>query len=223
MKAVIFDLDGVITDTAELHYQAWKNLADSLKIHFDYKLNEELKGIGRMDSLNRILNFGGKTDQYTEIEKIALTEQKNTEYVALLDQLSPKSIYPGIKEFLDTLRNQNLKIGLASASKNGPKILELLEITDYFDTIVDPVSVKMGKPAPDIFLKAAEQLEVHSSKCIGIEDSEAGIHSIKTAGMFAIGVGTEKVMKAAGADLVICDTKNLHWDQIINTVNHQYS
>lgn len=215
VKAVIFDLDGVITDTAELHYQAWKNLAHSISIHFDRDFNEELKGISRMDSLDKILRHGGKLDQYSEEDKVKLATQKNDEYVGLLDQLSPDSIYPGIKELLDTLQTAGVKIGLASASKNGPRILDYLQITEYFDTIVDPATLENGKPAPDIFLKAAEQLGVTSKDCIGIEDSEAGIQSIKKAGMFAVGVGTLDVMKQAGADLVIKDTKELVWDEIV--------
>ncbi|MCM3585353.1 beta-phosphoglucomutase [Mesobacillus maritimus] len=214
VKAVIFDLDGVITDTAELHYQAWKNLANSISIDFDREFNEELKGISRMDSLNKILSHGGVEDQYTEQEKVGLATKKNEEYKTLLVHLNPENIYPGIKELLDSLKESKLKIGLASASKNGPAILEYLQITDYFDTIVNPDSVANGKPAPDIFLKAAEQLGVSPQECIGIEDSEAGIEAIKKADMFAVGVGTTEVMKKAGADLVLTNTKELVWSQL---------
>ena len=214
VKAVIFDLDGVITDTAELHYQAWKNLANSISIDFDREFNEELKGISRMDSLNKILSHGGVEDQYTEQEKVELATKKNEEYKTLLVHLNPENIYPGIKELLDSLKESKLKIGLASASKNGPAILEYLQITDYFDTIVNPDSVANGKPAPDIFLKAAEQLGVSPQECIGIEDSEAGIEAIKKADMFAVGVGTTEVMKKAGADLVLTNTKELVWSQL---------
>ncbi|MCM3668235.1 beta-phosphoglucomutase [Mesobacillus maritimus] len=214
VKAVIFDLDGVITDTAELHYQAWKNLANSISIDFDREFNEELKGISRMDSLNKILSHGGVEDQYTEQEKVELATKKNEEYKTLLVHLNPENIYPGIKELLDSLKESKLKIGLASASKNGPAILNYLQITDYFNTIVNPDSVANGKPAPDIFLKAAEQLGVSPQECIGIEDSEAGIEAIKKADMFAVGVGTTEVMKKAGADLVLTNTKELVWSQL---------
>lgn len=214
VKAVIFDLDGVITDTAELHYQAWRNLAKSISIDFDREFNEALKGISRMDSLNKILSHGGVADQYTEEEKVALATKKNEEYRSLLVYLKPENIYPGIKELLDTLKEQEVKIGLASASKNGPVILTYLGITDYFDTIVDPDSVANGKPAPDIFIKAAEQLGVSPQACIGIEDSEAGIVAIKQAGMYAVGVGTAEVMQKAGADLVLADTIELDWGKL---------
>jgi beta-phosphoglucomutase len=216
-KAVIFDLDGVITDTAELHYQAWKNLAESISIFFDREFNEELKGISRMDSLNKILTHGGAADQFNEREKIALADTKNKEYTKLLVELTPEHIYPGIKELLDELKENGVKIGLASASKNGPAILEYLQITEYFDTIVNPDSVKQGKPAPDIFIRAAEDLDVAPSDCIGIEDSEAGIYSIKQAGMFAVGVGTVEVMKQAGAHLVLEHTKELIWKYLLQT------
>ncbi|WP_057915763.1 beta-phosphoglucomutase [Peribacillus muralis] len=216
VKAVIFDLDGVITDTAELHYQAWKDLADSISIFFAREFNEQLKGISRMDSLNKILIQGGLADQYNEQEKIALAEKKNKEYIKLLVELTPEHIYSGIKELLDDLKENGVKIGLASASLNGPAILEHLKITEYFDTIVNPNSVKQGKPAPDIFLRAAKDLDVAPSDCIGIEDSEAGICSIKRANMFAVGVGTVEVMKQAGADLIINDTKNLNWSDLLD-------
>ena len=214
VKAVIFDLDGVITDTAELHYQAWKNLANSISIDFDREFNEELKGISRMDSLNKILSLGGVADQYTQDEKIALATKKNEEYKGLLVHLKPEDIYPGIMELLKSLKQSNIKIGLASASKNGPAILNYLQITDYFDTIADPDSVANGKPAPDIFLKAAEQLGFTPQECMGVEDSEAGIEAIKRANMFAVGVGTVEVMRKAGADLVLADTTGLVWDQL---------
>ncbi|WP_404330309.1 beta-phosphoglucomutase [Mesobacillus maritimus] len=214
VKAVIFDLDGVITDTAELHYQAWKNLANSIAIDFNREFNEELKGISRMDSLNKILQHGGVADQYTEEEKLELATKKNEEYKGLLIHLKPENIYPGIKEFLNALKQSNIKIGLASASKNGPAILDYLQITDYFDTIADPDSVINGKPAPDIFLKAAEQLGVSPQDCIGVEDSEAGIEAIQSANMYAVGVGTVEVMRKAGADLVLADTTELVWDQL---------
>ncbi|WP_248562222.1 beta-phosphoglucomutase [Niallia sp. NCCP-28] len=220
MKAVIFDLDGVITDTAELHFQAWKNLANSISIDFDKEFNETLKGISRMDSLNRILRHGDAIDKYTEEEKEELAFKKNEEYKQLLAYLKPENIYPGIRECLDTLKERNIKIGLASASKNGPAILNYLQITNYFDTIVNPDSVPSGKPAPDIFLKAAETLCVKPIECIGVEDSEAGIEAIKKAGMYAVGVGTMEIMKQAGADLVLKDTSELIWNEVYEAYCH---
>ncbi len=209
MKAVIFDLDGVITDTAEWHYLAWKDLANSIGIDFNREFNEELKGISRMESLEKILEHGGVADQYSETEKLALANTKNEKYVQLLTQMKPEDIFPGVKEFLEELKKNDILIGLASASKNAPAILESLKITSYFQTVVDPEEVANGKPAPDIFLKAAEKLAVRPSECIGIEDSTAGISAIKDAGMFAVGVGTVEKMKQAGADLVLENTNRL--------------
>ncbi|XJZ27253.1 beta-phosphoglucomutase [Bacillota bacterium Lsc_1132] len=209
IKAVIFDLDGVITDTAEWHYLAWKDLANSIGIDFNREFNEELKGISRMESLEKILEHGGVADQYSEAEKAALAKTKNERYVQLLAQMKPEDIFPGVKEFLEELKKNDILIGLASASKNAPAILESLKITSFFQTVVDPEEIANGKPAPDIFLKAAEKLAVRPSECIGIEDSTAGISAIKDAGMFAVGVGTVEKMKQVGADLILENTKQL--------------
>lgn len=219
LKAVIFDLDGVITDTAEFHYQAWKNMANSIDINFNYEFNEKLKGISRMDSLNAILMYGGVKNKYSDKEKIELAESKNEEYKDLLKNLQPADIYPGIKELLDRLKKENIKIGLASASKNGPNILESLQITEYFDVVIDPAMIGNGKPAPDIFLAAAEALEVLPDESIGIEDSEAGIVAIKEAEMFAVGVGTMQNMKNAGADLVLKNTQDMRFETILKAFN----
>ncbi|OCA88106.1 beta-phosphoglucomutase [Bacillus sp. FJAT-27225] len=209
VKAIIFDLDGVIVDTAEWHYLAWKELANSIGIDFSREFNEELKGISRMESLEKILEHGGVAGKYSNAEKIELATVKNANYVQLLSEMKPDDIFPGIKEFLEQLKENNIKIGLASASKNAPAILDYLEITDYFETVVNPDEVAKGKPAPDIFLRAAEKLSVHPSECIGIEDATAGIQAIKDAGMYAVGVGTKEVMVEAGADLVLEDTAEL--------------
>ncbi|MFC4025246.1 beta-phosphoglucomutase [Oceanobacillus longus] len=216
MKAVIFDLDGVITDTAEFHFQAWRNMANSIHIDFDREFNEELKGISRMDSLNKILDYGGVIDNYSDEQKEELADSKNNEYVSLLSELKPEHIYPGIKKLLDALKENDIKIGLASASKNGPTILDRLGITNYFDVIVNPALIENGKPAPDIFLKAALDLGVTPEECIGIEDAEAGIKAIKDANMFAVGVGTVDVMKKAGADIVLENTKELVFSSLLD-------
>ncbi|MGL4952810.1 MAG: beta-phosphoglucomutase [Culicoidibacterales bacterium] len=209
VQAVIFDLDGVITDTAEYHYAAWKQLGESIGIDFNREFNETLKGISRMDSLNRILAFGGKQDVYTMAEKEELAEQKNRDYVALLVDMSPKDIYPGIQTLLDELQAQNIRIALASASKNAPMILHSLALTEYFECIVNPNDLQAGKPDPEIFLRAAQALGVEPENCIGVEDAEAGIEAIKVANMFAVGVGTISVMIEAGADYVVKQTSEL--------------
>lgn len=214
VEAFIFDLDGVITDTAEYHYLAWKRLGEKLGIPFDKEFNETLKGISRMDSLERILQLGGKEQAYSQAEKVALATQKNTDYVSLLVDMSPADIYPGIKTLLDELQANNVKIALASASKNAPMILEALQLTNYFEYIVNPDDLQAGKPDPEIFLRAAEALGVDPHACVGVEDAEAGIEAIKSAQMFAVGVGTPTVMTAAGADYVVTDTSQLEFTTI---------
>lgn len=215
VAAFIFDLDGVITDTAEYHYLAWKRLGEKLGIPFDKEFNETLKGISRMDSLERILELGGKAQAYTAEEKYALATQKNTDYVSLLVDMSPADIYPGIQTLLDDLKANNIRIALASASKNAPMILTALGLTEYFEYIVNPDDLHAGKPDPEIFLRAAQALGVDPQACVGVEDAEAGIQAIKAAKMFAVGVGTPAVMEAAGADYVVSDTSQLELTTII--------
>ncbi|MBP1971354.1 beta-phosphoglucomutase [Virgibacillus natechei] len=223
LKAVLFDLDGVITDTAEFHFQAWKSMANSIDIDFDREFNEGLKGISRIDSLNKILKYGGVLEKYSDNQKMALANSKNAEYVELLSELKPDAIYPGIKELLDTLKMEEIKIGLTSSSKNGPRILDKLEINHYFDTVVNPALIENGKPAPDIFLSAAEELGVKPEDCIGIEDSESGITAIKDANMFAVGVGTEEVMEKAGADLIYKHTGELEFSGLLHSFKQTIS
>lgn len=197
VKGLIFDLDGVITDSAEYHYQAWKNLAEKLGIKIDREFNEQLKGISRMDSLERILVYGNVADQYSEAEKEILAAEKNNEYVELIKDITPKDLLPGINTLLHEAKAAGLKLALASASKNGPMILKRLEIAELFEQVVDPSLLAMGKPDPEIFMRGAEQLALSPEVCVGIEDAEAGISAINAAGMFSVGVGDEDSMKAA--------------------------
>ncbi|SFG67637.1 beta-phosphoglucomutase [Sporolactobacillus nakayamae] len=196
MQAVVFDLDGVLTDTADYHFKAWKNLAASIGIQIDHTFNEQLKGISRMDSLERILEYGGRSNDFTLIEREQLAEQKNEEYRLLIASITPRELLPGIASFLRELKDEGLKIGLASASKNGSSILERLHIADNFDTIVDPAKLSKGKPDPEIFRTAADQLNLLPSECAGIEDAVAGIQSINGAGIFSVGVGVPPEAKA---------------------------
>ncbi|MGP6146605.1 beta-phosphoglucomutase [Jeotgalibaca sp. A122] len=213
LKGVIFDLDGVLTDTAEFHFRAWQDLGEKIDISFDRAFNENLKGISRMDSLDRILEHGGKKDVYSIEEKESLAKEKNDDYVELIKEITPADILPGVKKFLDDCREAGLKLGLASASKNGPAILENLGLTDYFEVVVDPASLTNGKPDPEIFLKGAELLGLDPSECVGVEDAEAGIASINSAGMFSVGVGSPESMKQA--DLFVEETIELDLDAII--------
>jgi beta-phosphoglucomutase len=194
-KAVIFDLDGVITDTARYHYLAWKRLAESQGVFFDEAFNEHLKGIDRMGSLELILASSPR--RYTAQEKLALADEKNEHYKELIATMSPADLLPGALEALDECRAAGLKIGLASVSKNAFTVLEKLGITDKFDYVVDAATIARGKPDPEIFLKAASELGVSPADCLGVEDAVAGVASIKSAGMWALGIGEPEVLRQA--------------------------
>lgn len=212
LKAVIFDLDGVITDTAEYHFLAWKVLSEELDIPFTREFNEKLKGISRMESLERILVFGGKQDQFSEKEKAELAKRKNDHYCRLIKEITPNDILPGINEFIASIKSHGLKIGLASVSKNAFTVMNRLELTNEFDAIIDVATILKGKPDPEIFLRAAEQLEVEPNTCIGIEDAESGVAAIKAAKMFAVGIGNKE--RLAHADLIYSTTMELQFDEI---------
>jgi beta-phosphoglucomutase len=205
LEGVIFDLDGVITDSAEYHYRAWKRLAEELDLPFDRAFNEQLKGLSRMDSLEKILAQDNRT--LPAEEKLALATRKNAYYRDLIADLSPQDLLPGIGELLIELKQAGIRIGLASASKNAPTVLERLGIADAFDTIVDPARLAKGKPDPEIFLTAAKQLNIPPTHCLGIEDAEAGIQAIQGAQMFAVGVGDERAMQQA--DWAVSSTAEL--------------
>ncbi|MFV0557740.1 MAG: beta-phosphoglucomutase [Enterococcus sp.] len=189
-EAVLFDLDGVLTDTAEYHYLAWKKLANELEIPIDRKFNEQLKGVSREDSLKKILLHGKKEASISPSQFHALTQRKNEHYVSLIQAMTFADVYPGILTLLKTLKQQQIKIALASASKNGPFLLEKLGLAEYFDGIANPAEIAQGKPAPDIFLLAAKQVGVEIEKCLGIEDAKAGILAIQASGACPVGVGT---------------------------------
>jgi len=211
IKAVLFDMDGVITDTAEYHYVAWKQLAEQLDIEIDKEFNEQLKGVSRMESLERILRHGNRQNDLTTEEKVVLATQKNEQYVKLLDNVTPKDVYPGIRELLLELRAADVRAVVASASKNAPQILKSLKLTEFFDYVVNPDEVDYGKPAPDIFLRGAEVVGVAPEYCVGIEDAQAGIEAIKAANMFAVGIGEEDILKPSGANIVLSSTGTLSW------------
>ncbi|WP_442595852.1 beta-phosphoglucomutase [Neobacillus sp. D3-1R] len=213
LQAFIFDLDGVITDTAEYHYLAWKKLGEELGIPFTREFNEELKGVSRMDSLEKILTLGNRQNDFSQDEKEALATKKNEHYVQLIANITPKDILPGIKELLAEVKAAGYKLGLASVSKNAFAVMESLELKSEFDVIVDAATIVRGKPDPEIFLTAAKLLNVDANACIGIEDAAAGVDSIKDAGMFAVGVGSAETL--AKADLVYPSTDKLSFGEIV--------
>ncbi|MDO0918708.1 MULTISPECIES: beta-phosphoglucomutase [unclassified Enterococcus] len=212
-KGFVFDLDGVITDTAKYHYIAWKELAAEIGIEIDLKFNEQLKGISRMDSLERILTLGNKNDAYTEVEKEALATKKNTHYVQLLQSLTPDDLLPGVKTFLGEAKAKNIPCAIASASKNAPFILDKLGVMQDFDTIVDPATLKKGKPDPEIFIQAALALGIEPAEAVGFEDAQAGIDGIKAAGMYAVGVYSGEELH--GADVIVEKLTDLNIDELL--------
>ena len=175
IKGVAFDLDGIITDTAEFHFQAWKDLAESLDIKIDRAFNENLKGVSREESLRRILVHGDKLDDFSEEEFNELANNKNNHYKELILDITPDDLLPGILEFLNELKENKIPMVIASASKNAPQILKNLGVENLFDHVVDPASLQHSKPAPDIFLAAAKAINVKPEEMVGIEDAEAVI------------------------------------------------
>lgn len=212
-KGFVFDLDGVITDTAKFHYIAWKDLAKSLGITIDEAFNETLKGISRMDSLDKILAYGQRENDFTTAEKETLAQKKNDEYVKLLADLSEEDLLPGVHDFLVQAKERTIPCSIASASKNAPMILEKLGVLDFFGHIVDPETLHKGKPDPEIFVKAAESIGIKPEDAIGFEDAQAGIEGIKAAGMYAVGISNTETL--AGADLQVASMTELSVEQLI--------
>jgi beta-phosphoglucomutase len=203
--AVIFDLDGVLTDTAELHFRAWSRLAGEIGVPFDRKTNEQLKGVDRLGSLDIILKRASRP--FTADERRQLAARKNGYFGELLETLTPDSLLPGALDALQDVRERGARVALASASHNAATIIARLGIANAFDYIVDPRTSGRPKPAPDIFLAAATALQADPSRCIGVEDAIAGVTAIKQAGMKAIGVGDPRLL--AEADVVVPDMASL--------------
>lgn len=199
IKGAIFDLDGVLVDTAKYHYLAWKKLAEKLGFDFTEKDNERLKGISRKQSLEILLEIGGIKADDKQKEKWA--EEKNQCYVEYLKQLDQNALLEGTTVYLKALREEGVKISLGSASKNAPLILSQLEIEKYFDAVIDGNCISKAKPDPEVFLQAAKALGLKPENCVVFEDSLAGIQAAKKGGMKAVGVGNEKNLP--GADYYI--------------------
>lgn len=189
IKGFAFDMDGVIADTARFHGQAWHQLADQVGTEWTPELADALKGVSRMDSLELILKAGGHENDYSQEEKVALATEKNDNYVKLVETLTPADILPGMKAFLDELKAAGYHLVLASASKNAPKVLKYLQLTDYFEGIVDPAKLSKGKPDPEIYVQAAKTMNLPADQVAGVEDAQAGIQAINGAGELSIGIG----------------------------------
>lgn len=190
IKGFIFDLDGVITDTAELHFLAWKKLANDMNWQFDREVNEKLRGVSRMDSINIIKNHNNATVDNAKL--LELAAMKNTIYVESLDNMTEEDYLPGAKELLTHLHQEGFKVALGSASKNSSKVLKQLNATSYFDIIGDGNSVAKSKPAPDIFLFGAEKLGLKPEECIVYEDAESGVDAANTGGFHSVGIGPKE-------------------------------
>ncbi|WP_048627466.1 beta-phosphoglucomutase [Listeria ivanovii] len=190
LKGVLFDLDGVITDTAHYHYLAWKKTAESIGIEFDEAFNKNLKGVSRIDSLLLILKKDNRENDFTQEEIEALAADKNEFYVSLLQEITPADVLPGIKELIVALKKQHLKCAIASVSKNAHTVLSALEMEQEFDYIVDAAKITKSKPDPEIFIEATRGLGLKRAEVIGVEDAQAGIEAINAAGIISVGVGS---------------------------------
>jgi beta-phosphoglucomutase len=191
IRACIFDLDGVLVDTAKYHFLAWKRLADQLGIPFTEKDNELLKGVSRMDSLEIILELGNR--KLDEEKKHGYATLKNNWYVEYISKMTPDEILPGCVEFISELRNADIRVAIGSASKNTPMILDRVGIKELFDANI----VSKAKPDPEVFLKAADMVGIAPRNCIVFEDAIAGVQAAINAGMICIGVGSPKILTKA--------------------------
>lgn len=193
--ACIFDLDGVIVDTARYHFLAWKRLTDQLGIHFTIEDNERLKGVSRMASLEIILEIGNRKPDERQKHEYAVL--KNNWYTDYIRKMTPDDILPGSLGFIKELRNANIRVAIGSASKNTPMILERVGILELFDAVADGNNVSKAKPDPEVFTKAANMVGVKPGNCVVFEDAVAGIQAALNAGMSCIGVGSPKVLTEA--------------------------
>lgn len=187
MKAFIFDLDGVIVGTDKYHYLAWKQVASSENIYFDEQINNRLRGVSRMESLDIVLEKAPR--KYTAKEKQALADKKNEIYKILLANLTPADRFEGVTETLEEIKKKGYRIAIGSSSKNTPFILERLGYRNYFDAVSDGNNIRNSKPDPEVFLKAAEMLNLDPSECYVVEDAESGIDAAKAGNFTAIGIG----------------------------------
>jgi beta-phosphoglucomutase len=211
LKAVIFDMDGVIADTVEFYYRANKKIADEIGVPFDRELNQKIQGLNRFKTIEIML--GDKNANYTYEEKLKLAERKNRYYLELIKDLNRSHILPGILELLKELKEKRIKTAVASSSSNAKTVLTRLGIMDCFDYIVDIAKIKKGKPNPEIFLTAAQELRVSPNCCAAIEDGEAGLKAIQEAGMFSVAVGAH--LASSPAHWHVLSTKEITLKKLI--------
>ncbi len=210
IKACLFDLDGVIVDTAKYHYLAWKRLATELGFEFTEEDNERLKGVSRMESLEILLDIGGVS--FDKDTKEAFAAKKNTWYVEYISKMDSSEILPGVLNFLNELKEKGIKISLGSVSKNAMTILSNVGIVEYFDAVIDGTKITHAKPDPEVFLKGAEEVGVEPMYCVVFEDAQAGIEAAINAGMYSIGVGSPEILSRA--NFVISDFEEMTVDKL---------
>jgi len=218
-KGFIFDLDGVIVDTAKYHFLAWKKLANDLGIDFTEHQNEQLKGVSRVKSLEKILDWGEVS--VSEEKFLQLMDKKNSDYLSYIDTMTEDEILVDVPKVLNLLKSENQGIALGSASKNARTILKKVHLFETFHTIVDGTNVTKAKPDPEVFLIAAEQLDLEPEHCIVFEDSIAGIQAANAANMISIGIGEESVLSEA--DFVFKDFSEISESFITQLINKQHS
>ncbi len=214
LMACIFDLDGVIVDTAKYHFLSWKRLADELGVEFDELVNEKLKGVSRLESLENILSRGNL--KFNEAKKLSLATRKNDWFIEYLIKMSKDEILPGVSEFLDSLDRSGIKMAVGSASKNARLALDKINLIDRFDTIVDGNMVTKAKPDPEVFLLAADKLGVDPKNCIVFEDAVAGIQAAHNGSMLCVGVGKSEVLLEA--DYVISTFAGFNINKLLNGI-----
>ena len=212
IKAVIFDLDGVIVSTDEYHYKAWKKIADEEDIYFDREINERLRGVSRMESLEIVLENSKRN--YSMDEKIKLAERKNNFYISLLDNLNSTDILDGVMKVLDNLKKNNIKIAIGSSSKNTELILNKIGLYNYFDAIADGTQIKNSKPDPEVFLLALRKLGVEPSECLVVEDADSGVEAALSGEMKVLAVGFAS--KNEKANIRIKDLTYFKYEDILN-------
>lgn len=196
-RGALFDLDGVLVDTAKYHFLAWRELAADLGFGFTEHHNERLKGVSRMASLEILLEVGGLSGRFTPAEKDQFATRKNERYVAMISKMSPAEILPGVVDLLQWLRDHGVKTALGSASKNAPLILERCDLARWFDARVDGNDVSQAKPDPEVFLLGARRLGLEPGACVVFEDAEAGLQAARRSGMTALGLGRPQDLPSA--------------------------
>jgi beta-phosphoglucomutase len=215
IKGFIFDLDGVLTDTAEYHYRGWKRLADELGIPFTREDNESLRGIPRRESLMLIL----KERQYPVEQILEMMERKNRYYLEFIRDITPRDLLPGARELLEEIHAAGLNSALGSASRNAPEVVQRLGIANLLDAVSHGDSVERQKPAPDLFLHAAAQLGLKPAECVVVEDAASGIEAARAGGFRSVGLGPRE--RVDRADLVLTDLRGVHLDQLLSALDKQ--